>query len=132
MENMNNNLISIVAQAFYGNRTGTEVKKENVDRFILGYLDDFPNEYPIDRTIIKLPNTENIVLVYNKYKEEERKELKERVLKEENYVMSPLAVIPEKNIEIYSRCIVCRINENEELESIHNGDYEKFVKYLAE
>jgi hypothetical protein len=132
MENMSNNLISIVTQAFYGNRTGTEIKAENVDRFILGSLDDFPIDYPIDRTVVKLPNMDNIVLIYNKYKEEERRELKERVLKEENYVLKPLAVIPEENIEIYSRCIVCRMSENGELESLREGDYEKFVKYLAE
>ena len=38
----------------------------------------------------------------------------------------------ESDIEIYSRCIVCRVNESGELESLREGDYEKFVKYLAE
>lgn len=127
-----NKSLNIVTQAFYGNRVATEVKPENVNRFILGYLHDFPIDYPIDRTIVKVPNTKNIVIVYNKHKEDEWKERKEKVLKEENYVIKPLAVIPEENIEIYSRCIVCRMNKDGELESLHRNDYKKFMKYLAE
>ena len=34
-----NNLIRIIAQAFYGNRTITEIRPEEMDSFILGYLD---------------------------------------------------------------------------------------------
>lgn len=32
---MKNEHISIISQAFYGNRTGTEIRRENIDRFIL-------------------------------------------------------------------------------------------------
>lgn len=128
-----NKSLNIVTQAFYGNRVATEVKPENVDRFILGHLtNNISIEVPIDRGIVKVPNTKNIVMVYNKYKENEWRERKDRVLKEENYVIKPLAVIPEENIEIYSRCIVCRMNKDGELESLHRNDYKKFMKYLAE
>lgn len=131
--NTEKNAIGIVSQAFYGNRVGTEVKKENIDSFILGYQsNDIPVTEPIDRTIINVPNTDNVVIVYNKHEEENELKRKEKLLKNENHIMKPLAVIPEENIEIYSRCIVCRINENGELESLREGDYEKFVKYLAE
>ena len=54
------NLIDIVAQHFYGNRTGTTINRNDVDRFILGYLSDkIAIDKPIDRTVVKLPNTEN-------------------------------------------------------------------------
>lgn len=119
---MKNNSIRIISQAFYGNRTATEVSKENIDRFILGVLEEgISIEKPIDRTIVKIPNTENLVIVYNKFEEENRSDKSK-----------PLAIIPEENLEVYSRCIVCRISDDGELESLERGDYEKFVKYLAE
>lgn len=130
---MTNNLISIIAQAFYGNRVGTEIKKENVDRFILGILDNsIPISETVDRTIIPIPNMENLVIVYNKHQEGKKLKDKEEYFKNDGYELKPLAFIPEKNLEIYSRCIVCRINDKGELESLKEGDYEKFIKYLAE
>lgn len=117
-----NNTINIIAQAFYGNRVATDVKKEDIDRFILGYQDDsIKVTEPIDRTIIHIPNTDGIVIVYNKHNEEENEK-----------DMKPLAVIPEENIEIYSRCIVCRMNAEGELVSLQEGDFEKLTKHLAE
>ena len=72
---MKSELISIISQAFYGNRTGTEIRRENIDRFILGDLtDDFDVTEPVDRTIIHLPGSDNLVLIYNKYQEVERLE----------------------------------------------------------
>ena len=125
------NTISIVAQAFYGNRMGTAVSREDIDRFILGYLgDELATEEPIDRTIIHVPNTDNLVIVYNKYFEEEERNRKDRLLKEKNYVLKPLAII--EGTELYSRCIACRINEDGELDSLQKGDYEEIVKYFAE
>ena len=131
MNNAKKNLISIVSQAFYGNRTATEVDVEKLDRFIIGYLDDFPNQYPVDRTIVKVPNTDNIVIIYNNYREEERRAKKAKVFREEGYVIEPLAVIPEENIEIYSRCIACRMNADGELESLQDEDYDKLTNYLV-
>ena len=128
-----NDVIKVVAQAVYGNRVETEIEKKNVDRFILGYLDnsiDVSEE--IDRTIVKIPNEDNIVIVYNKYEEEKELHRKEEAFNNDGYELKPLVVIHEENIEIYSRCIVCRIDANGELESLQNGDYEKFVNYLAE
>ena len=67
---MKNDYIFIMVQGFYGNRTGTEIKKEDFDYFMLGYVDK--PSYPIDtnnfdRTVIRLPKNENIVFVYNKF-----------------------------------------------------------------
>lgn len=124
MNNAKNNLIKVVAQAFYGNGVATEINREEVDKFILGYLDNaMPITEKIDRTIIKVPNTDNIVIIYNKYAEKALEDKKR---------MKPLVVIPEENIELYSRCIVCRMNEDRELEDLQNEDFEKFKKYLAE
>lgn len=129
---MKNELIYIISQAFYGNRTGTKIRRENIDRFILGDLtDDFALNEPVDRTIIHLPGADRLVLVYNKYQEEERMAEKERVLRERNYVINPLAIIPELNLEIYSRCIVCRMNVAGEFESLADGDFEIWDRYLA-
>ena len=92
----NNETIFIISQAFYGNRTGTRIRRENIDRFILGDLtDDFDVTEPVDRTIIRLPGSDNLVLVYNKYQEEERLVDKERALREDNYILKPVASIPE-------------------------------------
>lgn len=126
-----NNKIDIITQAFYGNRVATEVRENQLDRFILGRLDEFPFNEKVDRTIIRIPNTNNLVLIYNKYREEEDLERKEQLLIEENYELKPLAVIPELDMKIYSRCIVCRMNENGNLESLEEEDYEKFMHYLA-
>ena len=129
---MKNELICIISQAFYGNRTGTEIRRENIDRFILGYqTDDFDVTEAIDRTVIHLPGSNNLVLVYNKYQEEERLKVKERALREDNYVIKPLAAIPELNLEIYSRCIVCRMNADGVFESLAEGDFKIWDRYLA-
>lgn len=127
---MKKNLLRIVAQAFYGNRTETEIDIENLDRFILGYIDNKTKvTEEIDRTIVKIPNTD-IVIIYNKYAEERRlKKLEKWKVKEE---IKPLAIISEKNLEIYSRCIACRMNENGELKDLEEKDYEVITKYLAE
>ena len=129
---MKNELITIIAQAFYGNRTGTEISREDIDRFILGYQTaDIAVTEPIDRTIVHLPGSDELVLVYNKYQEAERLETKARALREDNYVIKPLATISEMNLEIYSRCIVCRVNSNGEFFSLQKSDFEIWDCYLT-
>lgn len=129
----NKELLRVVAQGFYGNRTETDIEVKNLDRFILGYIDDnIPVTEKIDRTIVKIPDTNNIVIVYNKYQEEERLKEKENLLKNKNYELKPLAVIPENNLKLYSRCIVCRMNEDGKFENLQHDDFEKFMKYLVE
>lgn len=124
MNNVNNNLLNIVAQAFYGNRVATEINKEDVDRFILGYIDnDIVVTEKIDRTMVKVPNTNDIVIVYNKYAEEEAKN---------KGFKKPLVAIPSENIELHSRCIVCKVDEDGELDSLQREDFDKFMTYLAE
>ena len=131
-EQLHANRISIIAQAFYGNRTGTEIRVESMDRFILGYqTDDISITEPIDRTVICLPGSDSLVLVYNKYKEEERRARKEEAWVKDQYVIKPLASIPEMGLEIYSRCIACRMTASGEFQSIEDEDLDILGKYLA-
>lgn len=131
MNNINNDSIYVVAQAFYGNRTETEVKRKNIDRFILGYLEDIKHDKKIDRTFIKVPNTNNLVFAYNKYQEEEKIELKKELFEINNIELRPTLIIPEYELTLYSRCIVCRIDEDGELCSLEDEDFEKFMEYLV-
>lgn len=131
--NKEDNYIRILAQAFYGNRTVTEIDKANLDTFIMGILDPELTrpKGEIDRTVVKVPGTDNVVMIYNKY-EEEKCLAYGRELAEEGRTIKPLAFIPEEGIEIYSRCIVCRMNEDGELESLQYEDLDKCLEYLAE
>ena len=122
----------IFAQAFYGNRTMTEIRPEDMDRFVLGYLDSsLEISEPIDRTVVRIPGSDSLVLVYNRYQEEERLKEREKLLREENYEIKPLAVIPEINLTLYSRCIALRMNEDGSFASLQEGDSRILVKYLA-
>ncbi len=122
----------ILAQAFYGNRTQTYISPEDMDRFILGYLDSSLEVIePVDRTIIHIPGSDDLVLVYNKYQEEDSLKEREQILKQENYEMKPLAVIPEIGLKLYSRCIALRMNEDGSFSSLQDGDSRILVKYLS-
>ena len=103
-----------------------------VERHFRGYqTDDFDVTEPVDRTIVHLLGSDTLVLIYNKHREEERLEVKERAFREENYILKPLASIPEMNLDIYSRCIVCRMNAEGVFESVCESDYEIWGRYLA-
>lgn len=125
--------IAILSQAFYGNRTMTYINVNDMDRFILGYLDRSQEvTEPIDRTVIRVPGTDNLVLVYNKYSEERALAEKERLLREENHTWEPLARIPELDLELYSRCILVRMGEDGTFASLEGDDIMKAIKYLRE
>ena len=125
-------LIEIISQAFYGNRTGVEIRKDRIDRFILGYqTDDVPISRPVDRTIVRVPHSDGIVLIYNRYQEEERRHDKQKAWEKDRYELKPLATIPEIGLEIYSRCIACRMNATGEFQSIRNEDFSILQQYLA-
>lgn len=122
-----------VIQAFYGNRTGIDFTEKMVDQLILGCLsEEFfnPNER-IDRSMIPIPGEEGLVLLYNKYQEEKTLVEKEEWYQKEGYVQKPLAEISELNIKLYSRCLACRVDEENKVASLREEDYEKVMKYLA-
>ena len=132
MKTNKNEYIVIMTQAFYGNRTGTKIEEKNLDRFILGYQDEsLPITKPIDRTIVKLPCSDDLVLIYNKHQELSRLQEKEKYFLEDGYILKPLAIVSELNLELYSRCIVCRMNKQGDLESLQDEDYKKFIHYLS-
>lgn len=58
------------------------------------------------------------------------RQYKEKVFQEDNYILKPTAFIPEHDIEIYSKCIVCGITENGDLTDIPFDD-DKIFDYLA-
>lgn len=131
MENKNK-IITIVAQAFYGNRVMTDVEIDDLDYFILGHLDNSRKLYSfekLDRTVVPIPNS-NLVIVYNKYQEESQLELDAEVFKGRENEAPAAAIIPEIGFKIYSRCIVCRMNKDGSFDSINDDDYNIAIKYL--
>lgn len=134
-----NDLIAIVIQHFYGNRTTTFISPDEFDAIMLSCLDTklfdkMHDPEKIDRTIIRVPDTDNVVLVYNKYQEEERLKELQRFIQEihkHRDRFNPSAVIPEMGIVLYSRCIACRIKEDGSLISLEEEDCPKVVKYLT-
>ena len=132
-KNLGFDLLTIISQAFYGNRTMTEIRPDEIDRFILGYLDSsLTVSEQIDRTIVHIPGSDNLVLVYNRYQEEQRLEEGEKLLREENYEIKPLAVIPEIGLTLFSRCIALRMTGDGNFASLRDGDSRILLKYLAE
>lgn len=119
--------VFVIAQGFYGNRTGMNISAEELDGLLLGCLNNsLIDETLVDRSIIRIPETENLVLIFNRYQEEQI------VRDKEKYEIKPVAFIPEKNVELYSRCVGCRMNENGEIESLQNEDIDKIMNCLAE
>ena len=126
-------MMYVMFQALYGNRVVFRIPEEDVDMYIQGCMSrkDFnPERNRIDRTIVPLPGTENLVLIYNKYQEEKKLRRVEKWRKEEGYEAKPYAVIPELDLKIYSRPAVCRISPDGKLESLQPEDMEAACKYL--
>lgn len=135
--------IFIVAQQFYGNRIGLEIKRNEVDAILLGYTsakDTTDGEY-VDRKIVRVPDTDDIVIVYDQNQEDEYvnvefPEMHKRCAAEyrehtgKDFTMQASCKIPEIDFEIHTRCFACRIDENGELQSLQDGDGEKFVEYF--
>ena len=120
-------LATVLAQAFYGNRVITEVYADddllNLKNFISGNCSLALQNGDIDLEII--PLAENVAVVYDKISED--KKLKRDNL--EKY--KPLCKIPEKNMVIYSRCVLCRFKSENELESLKSDDIELVKDYFA-
>ena len=117
--------IFIIAQQFYGNRVGLEINRNEVDSFLLGYTsakDMTDGEY-VDRKIIRVPGTDNIVIVYD------QKQEKGYITENNKDVIS--CEIPEINFKIHTRCFACRIDENEELQSLESDDGKIFIDYFV-
>ena len=100
------------------------IQQEAVEYVIVGYTGVPKTLFgydKIDKTIIHIPNT-NIVVIYNKYQEEETVA---------NNTTQPLVSIKENNIDIYSCCAICRLNNDGKFVSLEREDFDKVEKYLV-
>ena len=136
--------IFIVAQCFYGNRTGLEIKRNDVDSFLLGYTSSVDLSLTgevVDRKIARVHGTDNVVIVYDQNQEDNYvnvkfpEQYKERAEKYKEHTGRELTMhiscsIPEIDFEIHTRCFACRIDDNGELQSLGSGDGEKFIEYF--
>lgn len=125
------NEILVLALEFHELGYGRWVDQEKVDGFILGCVHCTHDESLIDRTVVPLPFADNLILIYNKNLEDSQRELNEEAKTVLNYIAKPQVVILELNLEIYSRCIICRRNSTGELESLHGEDFDLCKKYLG-
>lgn len=119
MENKENK-IYIIAQGFYGNRTATYIEREKVDFFLKGVFSPelFPEEdKTVDRKIVRVPNTENMVIVYDQNQENEfiKKGKTKHIFCE----------IPEIGLKLHSRCFACTIDKKCELQNFTSEYKEK-------
>jgi len=130
----------VLVQGFYGNQTGLEVTEETFDALMLGHVGSVaidPDRDKVDRSIIRVPNTDNLVIVYNKYMEEGRLNQVKKFIKtlHDRTVFrrfNPTVVIPELGVVLYGRCFVCRMNEDGTLAGFNfDEDYDKVQDYLA-
>lgn len=132
-EKLKQDVIHVMVQAFYGNRVITMVDTKDVDRLIHGnptYMD-----MEVDRRTIHIPDHENLVILYDAKEEKRLRErfamlMKERVT--ESGGPKPLCVIPQYDVQIYSRPLACRMDENGKLLSIEEEDIEIICRYFAE
>lgn len=145
IEKMMEGTIEVVTQCFYGNRTGTNVKPENINAFLRGSIDgqfyDHERE-PVDRKLIHVPADENIVIVYDQNQEDEYltkefprlyAEMAEDYKNSTGRELTPhiSCHIPELDITLHTRCFACRIDENGNFCSLKDGDGEKFINYFS-
>ena len=123
--------IRVIAQSFYGNRTGVELHLDEIDSFICGYLSsEIQCNEKIDRTIIRVPNTEIVVFIYNKYEEEKFVD-RAKKYDESDGGLVPTLEIPEMGIILYSRVIACCMNAEGKLSDIGGEESKEIWKYLA-
>ena len=135
---VSNDRIFVVAQSYYGNRTGLELKRSDIEEFFNDCLSE--GSVAILKTVL-VPGSDNIVVVYDQTREDEyvnedfpalyaTHAAKYRERWGEDMVMHPTCEIPEINFKIHTRCFACRMGENGALQSLENGDGEKYVHYF--
>lgn len=139
-------LTQVMVQAFYGNRTMTEIYPKDFDALLRGNLqfsEPFEPKEAVERAVIRIPGDDKLVILYDESQERHALEDLQDYFEDQkqpecerkpwnHHEPKPLAVIPEKGIRIYSRCLACRMNEEGKFESLQSEDVEKIIKYLAE
>jgi len=140
-----NNCIFIISQYFYGNRTGTEIDRNEVDYFLRG---EISREYfrpediqDVDRKFVRVPGSENIVIVYDQTQEDTyvNVEFPEIYARDgadylerwgEELKMHVSCEIPEIGFKLHTRCFACRMDDNEVLQSLEKDDYKQFIHFF--
>ena len=132
-EVQNKDTIWVMAQAIQANRSAVEIHEKEIDGLLQGCPFDPPEDlrFPVDRTIVKIPETEDLFLMYNKFQEGAMKMIKDELLLMNEYQLRPMAVIIAEDLIVYSRCIVLRMDEEGHIGSLHEEDVPKVIKYLA-
>ena len=136
-----------MAQQFYGNRTGTEVRRDELDYFLRGCLSREVYKYEdlstMDRCIVHVPGAEHIAIVYDQTQEDEYVNVEFPKLYADMHewyregtgreMTMPISCeIPEINFKIHTRCIACRMDKNGVLQSLEDDDYKHFIHYFPE
>ena len=133
VEKPKQDVIYVMIQAFYGNRVITMVDTKDVDRLIHGYLMDM--DVKADRKTVRVPDHENLVILYDAKEEKRQRERFEMMRKEcsdHSRGPKPLCVIPQYDLQIYSRPLAWRMDESGKLLSIEEEDIEIICRYFAE
>lgn len=140
-----NNCISIIAQYFYGNRTGTQLERDRIDYFLRGELsrDLYGPEdiQDVVRKTVRVPGTEHIVVVYDQTQEDRYVNVEfPKIYAQdgadylerwgEELKMHVSCEIPEIGFKIHTRCFACRMDENGVLQSLKDDDYTQFIHYF--
>ena len=140
-----NDRIFIISQVFYGNRTGTEVSRDEVDYFLRGETDRkyfCPEDIrDVERRFVRIPGPGNIVIVYDRTQEDSyvNVEFPEAYARDgrhykevwgEELKMHVTCEIPEIGFTLHTRCFACRMDENGVLQSLERDDYKRFIHYF--
>jgi hypothetical protein len=141
----NTDKIFIISQHFYGNRTGTEVRRDWIDHFLRGHIsrdlfgaDDIKD---VKRKVIHVPGSDNIVIVYDQTREDAyvKEEFPETYARRgadylaqwgEELKMHVSCEIPEIGFKIHTRCFACRMDEDGVLQSLEENDHKRFIHYF--
>ena len=90
-------------------------------------------EIKTDRTFVRLPNTENLYLIYNRYQEERYLKGREKGESLGRFRGdSPIVNVHENDLHIYSRSLIVRMNPSGAVEDLQDGDIEKIRPFLCD
>ena len=140
-------LFYVIAQAFYGNRTGVEIERSDIG--VAAFLSGCTSiehydliKQPVDVRMIRVPDTDNLVIVYDQIQEDkyvnedfprfysrEAEDYRKHTGRE--LTMYVTCSIPEIDVELHTRCFACRIDENGQFQDLEQGDAEKFIHYFT-
>ena len=137
-----NRSIYVIAQQFYGNGTGTEIRVDEVDRFLRGYIDSsimMSEDEKVDRRMIEIPGSDGIVVVYDQNQEDEyvNVEFPERYARDNEWYresfgsdmkMDVSCEISEIGFKIHTCCFACRVDANGDLQGLQAGDGEVVMR----